>query len=147
MKKNTQPKSWELCFIQGTFLGLWAWEAASQLTLRKLLRGGEERARIYRSFARRAGSRNKTLPLIKENKISQVKKFSTFLCMGRCKSPSSLKLFLWYAPQLSGTSILCFLILSLLKVHGQEWLQQLTARWRASCFYPEFPHGSTSGWL
>ena len=31
---------------------------------------------------------------IKENQISQVKKFSTFLCVGRCKSLSSLKSFL-----------------------------------------------------
>ena len=48
--KNT-PKSWELCFIGQKFLGLQAWEAASQVTLRKLLRGSEERARLYRSFA------------------------------------------------------------------------------------------------
>ena len=40
--------------------------------------------------------------------ISQVKKFSAFLCMGRCKSLSSQKSFLLYASQLSGTNILCF---------------------------------------
>ena len=37
--------------------------------------------------------------------------------MGRCKSLGSLKSFLWYASQLSGASILCFLTLSLLRVH------------------------------
>ena len=40
--------------------------------------------------------------------------------MGRCKSLGSLKSFLWYAPQPSGASILsilCFLILSLLRVY------------------------------
>jgi hypothetical protein len=36
-------------------------------TLRKLLQGGEQGARIYRSFTKRAGSRNKRLLLIKEN--------------------------------------------------------------------------------
>ena len=36
------------------------------------------------------------------------------------------------------------LILSLPRVHGQGWLQQLTARWRATCFHPEFPPGSPS---
>ena len=53
-------------------------------------------------FQGRAGSQNiKRLLLIKENQKSQVKKFSTFLCIGRCKSLGSLKSFLWYAPQLS----------------------------------------------
>ena len=43
----------------------------------------------------RAGSQNiKSLLVIKENQISQVKEFSTFLCMGRCKSLGSLKSFL-----------------------------------------------------
>ena len=45
------------------------------------------------------GSRNiQSLLLIKENQTSQVNEFSAFLCMGRCKSLGSLKLFLWYAP-------------------------------------------------
>ena len=39
----------------------------------------------------------------KENWISQVNEFSTFLCLGRCKR---LKSSLWYAPQLSGASTL-----------------------------------------
>ena len=41
--------------------------------------------------------------------------------MGRCKSLGSLKLFLWHAPQFSGASILCFLILGLLREHHQGW--------------------------
>ena len=36
----------------------------------------------------------KRLLLIKENQITQVNEFSTFLCMGRCKSLGSLKSFL-----------------------------------------------------
>ena len=66
-------------------------------------------ARLYR----RGGNLNiKRLLLIKENQISQVKEFSAFLCMGSCKSLGSLKPFLSYTSQLSGFSILVFLILS-----------------------------------
>ena len=43
-------------------------------------------------------------------------------CMGRCKSPGSLKSFLWYAPQLSGACILCFHILRFLRAHRRRWL-------------------------
>ena len=45
--------------------------------------------------------------------------------MGRFKSLGSLKSFLCYAPQLSGASTLCFLILSFLRAHRQGWLQSL----------------------
>ena len=38
-------------FIQQEFLGLQIQEAASQVTLRELLQGGEGGARLYRSFA------------------------------------------------------------------------------------------------
>ena len=44
--------------------------------------------------------------LIKENQVSQVKEFSAFLCMGRCKSLGLLKPSLSYASQLSGVSVL-----------------------------------------
>ena len=56
----------------------------------------------------RAGSLNsKRLLLIKGNQISEVKEFSAFLCMGKCKSLGSLKSFLSYASPLLGASILC----------------------------------------
>ena len=90
----------------------------------------------------RAGSWNiKRLLLIKENQISQVKEFSAFLCMRRCKSLGSLKSFLCYAPQLSGASILCFLILSFLKLHRWGGCSLTMARWPAGipCVHPEFP--------
>ena len=61
--------------------------------------------------------------LVKESQISQVKEFSNFLCMRRCKSLGSLKSLLSHAPQQSGASILCFHILNLLGVHSREWLQ------------------------
>ena len=38
----------------------------------------------------------------KPRRVSQVKKFCTFLCLGRCKSQGSLKLFPWCVIQLSG---------------------------------------------
>ena len=66
----------------------------------------------------------KWLLLIKENQISQVKEFSAFLGMGRCKSRGFLKSFLWYAPQLSGVSILCFHILTFLT--GSSWSAAIT---------------------
>ena len=66
--------------------------------------------------------------LIKEY---QVKEFSTFLCVGRCKTLGSLKSFLLYASQLSGASILCFHILSFLRAQCREWLQS-DGCWTAS---------------
>ena len=64
------------------------------------------------------------------------------LCMGRCKSLGSLKSFLWYAPQLLGANILCFIhILSFLRAHHREWLQWwLLDGWHS--FLPEFPRSS-----
>ena len=50
----------------------------------------------------------KRLLLIKGNQISQVKVCSAFLCMGKCKSPDSLKSFLSYASQLSGPLFFVF---------------------------------------
>ena len=80
------------------FLGLLAWETASQMTMRELQPGYKE------ALQQRASSlKIKRLLLIKENHISQVKEFSV-LHMGRCKNPGSLKLFLSYAFQRSGAS-------------------------------------------
>ena len=59
-----------------------------------LRRLGEEPGSIE-VLQQRAGSLNvKRLFLIKENQITQVKEFSAFLCMERCKSLGSLKSFL-----------------------------------------------------
>ena len=54
----------------------------------------------------------------KEKQTSQVNEFSTFLCMGRCKSLGSLKSFLWYGPYLSWASILFFSFQNSLLVHS-----------------------------
>ena len=54
-------------------------------------RRGEEPGYIE-VLQQRAGSLNiKRLLLLKENQISQVKEFSAFLCMGKCKSLGSQK--------------------------------------------------------
>ena len=104
------------------------WEAASQVTLRELLWGGEGAELGYSGVLQpRAGIRSiKRLLLIKKKKkkrISQGKEFSAFLYMGRCKSLGSLKSCLWYTPQLSGDSILYFHIPSFLRAHQlPPWL-------------------------
>ena len=63
-------------------------------------------------------------------------------CIERCKRLSSVKSALSYAPQLSGASIPCSPVLSLLGVHprGNEWLQWLMAWWLLLLF-------SLSVWL
>ena len=86
----------------------------------KLFQRGKWRARMYESFCnKRSGNHNiKRLLWIKENQRSQVKKFSTFPCIRRWKSLGSLT-FPLICTSLSGASILCFLILSLLGCLGR----------------------------
>ena len=72
-------------------------------------RGDGGGVRLHRSLQQGAGSLNiKRLLLNKEKQVSQIKKFSTFLCMERCKSLDSMKSFLSHASQLSAASIPCF---------------------------------------
>ena len=76
------------------------------MTLGELFQGSEGYIEVLQQWT---GSLNiKRLLLLKESQISQVKKFSAFLCMGRCKSLGCLHSFLSYASQLSVASILCF---------------------------------------
>ena len=49
--KKSQPKIWELCFIQWDFVGHLAWETVSQETLRSLLWGGRGRSQVIKKFA------------------------------------------------------------------------------------------------
>ena len=99
----------------------------------KLFQRGKWRARMYESFCnKRSGNHNiKRLLWIKENQRSQVKKFSTFPCIRRWKSLGSLT-FPLICTSLSGASILCFLILSLLGCLGGGVRQEPPARWRAN---------------
>ena len=93
-------------------------ERASQIKLEKEMLNPAYMPGYIGIFAITTRSENKRLLLIKEKQISPVKEFSTFLGMGRCKSGLTE-----ITPQLSGARILCFLILSFLKLHHQGWLQ------------------------
>lgn len=71
-------------------------ETTSQIVLREGSKEGREKPECIGIFATKPGSQNiRTLLLIKENQISQVNEFSTFLRMGICKSLGSSKSFLW----------------------------------------------------
>ena len=95
----------------------------------------------------RAGSQNiKNWLLIEENKISQVKKFSTLLCTGRCKSLGSLKSFLWYASQLPGASILCFHILSSSGLTVGSGCSLMADRWQILFFLIYFRFSGSHRW-
>ena len=58
--------------------------------------------------------------------------------MGKCKTLGSLKSFLWYAPQLSGASILCSHILSFLRAHHREWMQSDGCQMAGILSFPSF---------
>ena len=64
--------------------------------------------------------------------------------MGKCKNLGSLKSFLWYVPNLSGTSILGFHMLTPLGAHRGDSCRLRAARWRV--FFPSWvPWGSPWG--
>ena len=88
--KNAQCESCELSFIWGKMRTA-ARETEFQITLRNCSEEALGGARVNRSFA---GSWECQKIIVKGNQISQVKEFSAFLCMGRCKSLGSLKSFL-----------------------------------------------------
>ena len=95
-KKQAQPKSWELFYLAdihgtsspspGRSISDKCWENCWK---------EEKKPGYIETLRQPLGSQNKMLLLFKENEISQVKEFSAFLCMGRCKSLGSLKSFLW----------------------------------------------------
>ena len=114
-------KSWELCFIRLKILGL-----KPRHHLKESWENCSKREPGYiEVFQQRTGSLNikKKVLLIKGKQVSWVKEFSTVLCMGRCKSLGSLKSFLSYESQLSGTSILWFSHHELPWAQYREWLQ------------------------
>ena len=90
--------------------------------------------RLYRNSQQGIGSlKMKILLLIKEKQISQVKKFSHFLCMEKYKSLGLLKSFLSYVSQLSWAGSYFFPHPELPGAHHREWLQPEAARPQA-CF-------------
>ena len=116
LKKNAKS----YIFIQQIFWGLQALDTASQIML---INCSEEwgYVRVFATEVWVIGTskdycckRKVDLSLFIFN-LSQIKELSTVLYVERCKSLYFLKPFLWYAPQLSMASTLCFLILSLLR--------------------------------
>ena len=63
----------------------------------RLPEGGEERSQDTEEFCNKRGVVKIVirLLLVKENQMSQVKQFSAFLCMGRCKSLGPLNSFFY----------------------------------------------------
>ena len=122
------------------FLGLQVGETVSQVNLKELFprRWGEEPGYIE-VLQQRAGSLNiERLLLIKENQISQVKEFSTFLCKGR-SSRGSLKSCLLHSSQLSGASILHFSHPEFSGAYHREWLQPDSYRITSIALLPGCP--------
>ena len=80
----------------------------------------------------------------------QPKKPRNLALIDSCNSLGSLKSFLWHVPQLPGTRVLCFHILSFLRLYHWRWLGSLmAARWQV--FFPSWvPSGLSSSppqWL
>ena len=135
--KNTHSiKVASYAFFRETFRTSGPGDSISSDPEKTLRRRKEEPGCYIEVLQQRADSLNiKTVLLIKEDQISQVKEFSAFLCMGRCKSLGLLKSFLWYVPQLSGARILCFSGFTF----GSAVWWLLDGRYS---FLPEFPQGS-----
>ena len=86
-------------------------------------RWGEEPGYIE-VLQQRVNSLNiRRLLLIKENQISQVKEFSSFPCMVRCKSLGSLKIIPSICISAIWSQYPVFSHLSSLGAHHREWLQ------------------------
>ena len=81
LKKNTQPKSWKLCFICWTFWGLRAWDIAPQIRLRNssqeetVGRGGGGMQPGYTGIF---AMKDQEVRTSKVNQISQVKELVLF---------------------------------------------------------------------
>ena len=131
LKKYMQPKSWELCFIRWEFLGLQGWKTASPKKRweRQPWENCSEEARGAFKVIQKFCNKEqvvwtwKVFLGVRENQISQVKAFSAFLCMGRCKNLGSQKSFISRAPQLSGATVSRIFTPEFLSAHRGEWLQ------------------------
>ena len=109
LKNNRNLKVESYVLVGGTFWDFKPGDSISSNPERTAPRRQGEELGCIKVLQERAGSLNiKQLVLIKENQISQVKEFSTFLNRGRCKNLGLLKSVLSYAPHLSGARILCF---------------------------------------
>lgn len=127
-RKNAQPKHYWLCFIQGPYWGLYGQGGSLSDSSEELLQWGKGRARIYRHFCwkkqkekqkKTCSQTSKDDRLLRKNKTSEVKDFSTFLCMRGCKILGSLKLFLRSASLLLG--LVSSFSLSWIPLRGNQW--------------------------
>ena len=135
-RKVSQPKWWELCFIGWEFRRQFfksPWEKCS-----KGVGGGEgEPGCIEVSKYGQVVWTSKVLLWSRENQISQVKEFSTLLCMGRCKSLGSLKSFF---PCISWGHAPCtFSHPEFPWAHLREWLQSDSCQTRGIFLLSEHP--------
>ena len=99
LKNYAWRKSWELDLFSGNYEDLkhprWPWESCFPRRL------GEKSHYIQVLQQGTSNLNIKRLLLIKENQIPPIKRFSTLLCMERCKDLGLLKSFVSYAPHLS----------------------------------------------
>ena len=111
-------------YMVGTFMTSSLGGSISSNPERTALRRRGEKSGYVEVLQQRSGNLNiKSLLLTKENQISKIKEFSTFLCMGRFKRLGSLKSFLSYVSQLLGLVSCIFQILSSLWAHCSACLQ------------------------
>ena len=140
-RKVPQPKCWELCFIWWEFRRQYfksPWEKCSKEL------GGEGRGgvRLYRSLQYgQVVWTSKVFLWSRKNQISQVKVFSTLLCMGRCKSVCSLKSFFSCISPILGPCPLHFSHPEFPWAHLREWLQSDSCQTRGIFLLPEHPGG------
>ena len=141
LKRWSQPRNWELCFLWWGFWEIQVWETGSQVTLRDLFQEwgwGWGRSQVIQKLAAGASSLN-----IKRwlwiNQVSQVKEFSlAFLHMGRSQSLGLLNWFLSFASHYLGPAYCDFIIhiLNSLLTTGSE-----SSRHQQGCWVA----GSSSG--
>ena len=117
---RTTPKLQVMLYL-GTLPSTIAWETASQTGLRNYSKEFMEEPAYIGVFAenkQKMWSNMRRSLLITEKQTSHFNDFSAFLCVGRSKSPGSLKLFLRCASELSRVSIQFFSTWSSLRVQS-----------------------------
>ena len=116
------------------FLRTVAREAASQWTPRVCSEEIKEEPGHMGIFAEKICSWTSKDYADHKIQASQISDFSTFMCMGRCKSLGSLKSFLTYAPQLSWASTLHFSH-PLLPWDSPQWVAAVLMAARSQVFF------------
>lgn len=132
---RTTPKLQVMLYL-GTLPSTIAWETASQTGLRNYSKEFMEEPAYIGVFAenkQKMWSNMRRSLLITEKQTSHFNDFSAFLCVGRSKSPGSLKLFLRCASEPSRASVLCFSIL-ISPYHGLLMAAIVVMNWWQAAF-------------